>query len=157
MIGRFDHERTSRRILPPSISGSPRSRMIRSGQCDVITESACAPLLATSTSKSFAVRTVEMKLLMFCSSSMISTLSFSFIAFALLHRQIEPEARSAGFEIFRTHHTAVRFDDRVAYGKSDAHVLFHVEIIMLHAGKSAAEDRAEPFLRDPPPVVADRK
>ena len=77
------------------MSGSPRSRMMRSGQCEVIIETASAPVCATSTSKSFAVRTVEIKLLMFCSSSTTSTLSFNFTVDALLQRQIEAEACSA--------------------------------------------------------------
>ena len=58
----------------PSISGSPRSKMMTSGLCERIIINACSPSRATKTSYSFAIKVVFMKLTILFSSSTIRML-----------------------------------------------------------------------------------
>ena len=48
-------------------------------------------------------------------------------------------------------------DDRLADGKTDAHVFLHIKAAALLAGKRAVEERRKSFARNAEPVVADRE
>ena len=85
MIGVVVQVRTCWMIALPSISGRPRSSNMISGQCELMVESACTPVVAEMTSYPLAVSVMVIKLVMPASSSTMSTLVFS----SMLHLPLD--------------------------------------------------------------------